>query len=167
MRVYVGLTLSRLREVRDRGVIGPAPLPAFAVTPRLRESYAEGDSEELEYAALSAAARHSLTLLDADPSATRRRVVVVVEAADAHVSWRPDAGPAAVVVDGELPLAHVASLHVDDPAAADTIAAAADAVAAAELGDEDAAFAVDEADGWELMWFATQELDDLLADGLR
>ena len=35
-------------------------MTAYAVTPALREWYAEGDAEELEYAALQEAARASL-----------------------------------------------------------------------------------------------------------
>jgi hypothetical protein len=59
-------------------------------------------------------------------------------------------------------VAVVEEKKVREAEAAATIAAAAEAYAAALAGDDDARFAVDEADGWELMWFATQEADDLL-----
>ena len=81
MRVYLPSTLPGLRRLLEQGEVGPAPLPGYAVTGALREWYAEGDEEELEYAALSLAARASVRLLDVDPDAPRRRVVVVVEAA--------------------------------------------------------------------------------------
>ena len=138
MRVYVGTTLSALRRARDTGVVGPAPLDARAVTPSLREAYAVGDTEELEYVALSHAAADSLALLAADADAPRRRVVVTVEAPEDAVSVVPDAG-SAVLVETTLSLTEVAAIHVDDPAV--------------DLTD---------AEGWELMWFATQELDALL-----
>lgn len=63
MRVYLPLTLSVLTSVRERQEVGPAPLVAYAVTPALREWHASDDLEELEYAALGAAARASLRLL--------------------------------------------------------------------------------------------------------
>jgi hypothetical protein len=52
----------------------------------------------------------------------------------------------------------LASAHVDDEQAAADIAAAARALPAADVGDEDAVFVVDGAEGHELGWFATQEL---------
>ena len=80
VRVYLPSTLPGLRRLLDDGELGGVPLPAYAVTGALREWYAEGDEEELEYAALSLAARASVRLLDADQDAPRRRVVVVAEA---------------------------------------------------------------------------------------
>jgi hypothetical protein len=84
---------------------------------------------------------------------------------DAAVTHDAEAGPSGVVVAVTVPWRDVRALHGDDPAAAATIAAAAAAYASAQAGDDDARFAVDEADGWDLMWFATQEADDLLGDG--
>src|SRR5579875_1972996 len=116
MRVYLPSTLARLAEVLSSGAVGPAPLLGFAVTPALREAYASGDEEELEYAALLAAARHSLRLLGQDPGAPRRRVVLAADVPDAQVSWLArDGEPAAVTVGAAVPLAAVASGHVDDP----------------------------------------------------
>jgi hypothetical protein len=161
MRVYVGLTRSALAAARESGAIGPAPLAAHAVTPALRESYATADAEELEYVALTAAADSCLPLLAAAPDEPRRRYVVACEVADAA----PDveAGPSGVVVPAPIAWRDVQALHADDPDAAETIAAAAEAYAAAMAGDDDARFTVDEADGWELMWFAVQEVDGLLS----
>jgi hypothetical protein len=160
MRVYVGLTRSGLAAARDTGEVGPAPLAAHAVTPALRESYATADAEELEYVALMAAADSALPLLHAAPGEPRRRFVVAAEVPD--VTYDTEAGPSGVVVPAPVPWRDVRALHADDPAAAATIEAAAAAYALAQAGDDDARFAVDEADGWELMWFATQEAGDLL-----
>ena len=159
MRVYVGVTRSRLAAAKAAGVLD-APLTARAVTPALREHYATADAEELEYAALTAAADDCLPLLAAAPHEPRRRYVLACEADDVRPD--PEPGPSGVVVASPIPWRDVKAIHADDPAAADTIAAAAEAYDAAQAGDDDARFAVDEADGWELMWFATQEADDLL-----
>ena len=48
--------------------------------------------------------------------------------------------------------------HIDEPAALTDIRAAIEALPAADSGDDDAQFAVDSAEGHELMWYATQEL---------
>ena len=56
MRVYLPATLPGLAGLPRKAEIGPAPLRAFAVTPALREWYASGDEEELEYAAMMHAA---------------------------------------------------------------------------------------------------------------
>lgn len=162
MRVYLPSTLTALADVLKEGAVGPAPTRGFAVTPALREAYASGDEEELEYVAMLAAARESLRLLRADPDAPRRRVVL---AADAEASWTAyDDEPAAVVVTDPVPLAALASAHIDDADAAGDVAAAADAIAAADAGDADAEFTVDGAEGYELAWYATQELTNLLSE---
>src|SRR5258708_26304093 len=92
MRVYLPATLPTLAELHKTGLVAPAPLTAYAVTPALREWYTEGDSEELEYAALTDAARASLRLLAASPEAPRRRVVVAAELPDPHALPVLDAG---------------------------------------------------------------------------
>ncbi len=161
MRVYVGSTLDGLRALRDSGSV-PGPLAACAVTPALREWYADGDTEELEYVALLAAASASLRALAAS-GAEPRRVVLACDVDDEAVHRDPDDGDrAAVTVTGPIALAQVQAVHVDDPVATATIRAAVTALPDALAGDEDAAFAVDEAEGWDLLWYATQEIDDLL-----
>lgn len=181
MRVYLPSTPAGLAAVLAAREAGPAPLRAYAVTPALREWYAGGDLEELEYAAMTAAARASLRLLAADLAADSaaphgpaadgpgpRRVVLAAEMPDAVVRWA--SGDAALGDDGERALAEVtapvpwkriASGHVDDAAAAVDVRAAALALAAADAGDDDARFTVDGAEGHELLWYATQELADL------
>ena len=162
MRVYLPATLTGLADVLGKGEIGPAPLRAFAITPALREAYASGDDEELEYVAMLAAAKESLRLLDSDPGAPRRRVVLAADVPDAQVGWQAyDDEPAAVLVDAVIPVTAIAAGHVDEPDAAADVAAAADAVTAADAGDDDASFAVDSAEAHELAWYATQELQYL------
>ncbi|MEU6812989.1 hypothetical protein ABZ920_29225 [Streptomyces sp. NPDC046831] len=170
MRVYVPLTLPGLAEAHRTGELGTGPFAAYAVTPALREWYLSDDIEELEYAALSRAALASLRLLAADPDAPRRRVVVAVDVADGAAAPDPDRGldPAAlgeVRVAGSVPLAKAAAVHVDAEDAEADVAAAAGALAAADAGDEDAQFAVDGAEDHELLWFATQEIPNLVGPG--
>ena len=163
MRVYLPATLSALAELHKTGRLTPAPLTAYAVTPALREWYTDGDSEQLEYAAMTDAARASLRLLAEAPEAPRRRVVIAAEVPDTQAVPMHDASqPGLVRVAAEVPVSWVASLHVDDPAVLDEVALAVELLGAAETGDEDAAFTVDGIDDHELLWYATQELPDLL-----
>lgn len=159
MRVYVPTTLPALAELLRKAEIGPAPMRAFAVTPALRESYASGDLQELEYVAITHAARASLRLLATDPDAPRRRVVLAVDVPDGQIG---DNGgfdePTLVEVTAALPLDQVVSGHVDDLLAVSDVSKAVTALAAADAGDEDARFLVDGAEGHDLLWYATQEL---------
>ncbi|MCI3276331.1 DUF6912 family protein [Streptomyces cylindrosporus] len=170
MRVYVPLTLPGLAEAYKTGELGVGPFVAYAVTPALREWYLSDDIEELEYAALNRAALASLRLLAADPEAVRRRVVVAVDVPDGTALADPDRAldPAAlgeVRVTGTVPLAKAAAVHVDlDDAEAD-VAAAAEALPAADAGDDDAQFVVDGAEDHELLWYATQEIPNLVGLG--
>lgn len=170
MRVYVPLTLPGLAEAHKAGELGSGPLLAYAVTPALREWYVSDDVEELEYAALGRAALASLRLLAAEPAAPRRRVVVAVDVPDGAAASDPDRGldPTAlgqVRVSVAVPLAKVASVHVDAGDAEADVAAGAQALAAADGGDDDAQFVVDGAEDHELLWFATQEIPNLVGSG--
>ena len=137
-------------------------MPGFAVTPSLREAYASGDEEELEYAALTEAARASLRMLAEDPAAPPRRVVLAAEIPAEQVHWDArDKEPGRVLIAAAVPINRLASAHVDDAEAGPEVRAAAQALPAADAGDEDAKFAVDGAEGYELGWYATQELSDL------
>jgi len=160
VRVYLPTTMAGLRAALAGGSLD-APT-GYAVTPALREWYVEGDLEELEYAASSAAARASLRMVaDGVP----RRVVLAAELPDGRV--RPTGSPtgspagedrAAVAVDGPVDLSLVESALVDDPDAADDVRAAVAALPGADAGDDDAAFVVDGVDDHELGWYAAQEL---------
>jgi Family of unknown function (DUF6912) len=162
MRVYLPSTLPALAMALRAGRVGAGPLPGFAVTPALREAYASGDDEELEYAALIEAARASLRLLADDPKAPSRRVVLAAEIPADQVSWDARARePGRVVIGAPVPIQRLASAHVDDPGAGADVRSAAEALAAADAGDEDARFIVDGAEGHELGWYATQELSYL------
>ncbi|MFC8344287.1 DUF6912 family protein [Streptomyces sp. NPDC057280] len=170
MRVYVPLTLSGLAEAYKTGELGPDPLVAYAVTPALREWYLSDDIEELEYAALNRAALASLRLLAADPDAVRRRVVVAVDVPDGAAVADPDRGldPAAlgeVRVAGGVALAKAAAVHVDADDAEADVTAGAEALAAADAGDDDAQFVVDGTEDHELLWYATQEIPHLVGLG--
>ncbi|MGH3096933.1 MAG: DUF6912 family protein [Streptosporangiales bacterium] len=164
MRVYVPATLPSLTACVNTAALQPAPLAAYAVTPALREWYVEGDLEELEYAAMTAAARSALRLLRDDPAAPRRRVVIAADARESDVVFTGnlDHEPSAVRVGTPIAFDAIVSAHVDDPAAEDDVAAAVEALPAADGGDEDAAFAVDGAEGHELAWYAVQELPDMI-----
>jgi hypothetical protein len=162
MRVFLPSTLPALAAALRAGQVGPGPIPGFAVTPALREAYASGDEEELEYAALTEAARGSLRMLAGDPAAPSRRVVLAADipAEQVRLDAR-DNEPSRVMIGEAVPIKRLASAHVDDPGAGPDVCRAAEALPAADAGDEDARFTVDGAEGHELGWYATQELSYL------
>ncbi|GAC1442004.1 MAG: hypothetical protein NVS3B26_03750 [Mycobacteriales bacterium] len=162
MRVYLPATMPVLRRLIETGRLDEPPRPGFAVTAGLREWYAQGDAEELEYTALTLAARACLRLLDEDPEAPPRRAVVVAEVEDRAVIPAPALGRGAVTIGAVVLMSAVRSVHVDDPAAEADVRAAVEAVLAAELGSEDASFVLEQAEGHELQWYATQELGPLV-----
>ncbi|MFE0219544.1 DUF6912 family protein, partial [Streptomyces albidoflavus] len=130
--------------------------------------YVADDLVEVEYAARSRRAQGSLGVHPADPGAVRKRVVVAVDIADGAVHADPDRAldPDAlgeVRLAAAVPLAKAAAVHVDADDAAVDVAKAAEALAAADGGDADAQFVVDGADDHELLWFATQEIEHLIA----
>jgi len=163
VRIYLPATTVTLRDLLRDGEVGPAPLTAFAVTPGLREWYLDDDVEALEYAAFTEAARGSLRLIDAEADAARRRVVLAADVPDAAVAAADDLDRGVVRLEAPVPLTAVAAVHVDDADAETTVAAAADAVIAADLGDAGSQERVDDAEGYELSWYATQEIGQLLA----
>jgi hypothetical protein len=158
MRVYLPATTAGLRELVDAGRLGSEPTTAFAVTPGLREWYVDDDLEELEYAAMLEAARASLRLLDSDPAAARRRVVLAADVPDGVVAVRDDLDRGVVELSGPVLMSQVAALHIDGQDAETAVAAAAESVIAADLGDPTAQDAVDDTEGYELGWYATQEI---------
>lgn len=161
MRAYLPATSTVLRRLVDDGELRP-PLTAFAVTPGLLGWYAEDDPESLEYAAMSEAARTSLRLVDLDAAARRRRVVLAVDIPDADVTVRDDRDRGVVEIARPIVLRDVASAHVDDLDAEPAVTAGASVVLEADLGDPSAQDTVDDVEGFELSWYATQELAALL-----
>ena len=179
MRVYLPATLPVLAQAHGCGGF-EAGHAAHSVTAAIREWYVAGDVEELEYAAFTEAGQASLHLLAAEPGYDteprlrahyeNRRVVVAADvepgallpgaASGADVAWR-----SAVRLAVPVPLAAWASVHLDaadDAAARAAVAAALQALPAALAGDEDAQFALDEAEAHELAWYDLTELADLL-----
>ncbi len=149
LRVYLPATLQALRSLREHGEFGQTgpdgrPVEAHAVTPALREWYAEGDEEELEYVAFTRAAQAALRLLRHDPG-------------------DPDLGSSTVRLAAPVPLAAVAAIHVDAAGAEPDIDAAAQVVEEALAGDPDAQFTVDGAEDHELAWYDVSELDELVS----
>ena len=161
MRVYLPATLPLLRQWLDTGHAPPGS--AHAVMPALREWYREGSEEEMEWVAQLAAGRESLDLLDADPDAPRRRVVVAADVTDLDVA---PAGPArsGAVVGAAVPVSAWAAGLVDDEDAEAPVSAAVTALGAAAGGDDDAAFLLDEAAALELAWYGVQELRHLVSE---
>jgi hypothetical protein len=176
MRVYIPATLAMLQQLVADGSMFPVSGTAFAVTPTLREAYAEGDEEELAEVALREAALASLRLLSFDqddavdaaadggelagePSPIRRAVLVAdVESA----TVRPDLDDAVVRLGGPVAFADLVAAFVDTSAAEPAVRAAIDVIDAADLGDEDAELIVGDAQDHDMAWYATQELPFLL-----
>lgn len=162
MRVYIPATLPMLTELVADGYLQPRGGTAFAVTPALREAYAEGDDEELAEVAIGEASLASLRLLSADPDGglPLRRAVVVADADS--VSLRPELDDAVVRVSGRVSIDQVAAVYVDNAAAEPAVRAAIEVIDAADLGDEDAELTVGDAQDHDLAWYATQEVPFLL-----
>ena len=163
VRVYVPATVPMLTTLRAEGRLSSGPLRAHAVTPALREWYAEGDEEELEYVAFTRAAQEALHLLRLDTQAPRRRVVVSADVpSTALVREDVELGSSTVRLPQPLSVKEVAAIHLDGADAAEAIAAAAEVVDEAAAGDPDAQFTVDSAEDHELEWYAVTELDELV-----
>jgi hypothetical protein len=166
VQVYIPATLPMLQQFVADGSLSPVNGTAFAVTPTLREAYAEGDDDELADVALREAALASLRLLaadqagGADQSARPRRAVLAAEVDD--VTFRPDLDDAVVRLTGPVPMDRVVAAYVDNAGAEEAVAKAIEAIDAADLGDEDADLIVGDAQDHDLAWYANQELPFLL-----
>jgi hypothetical protein len=170
MRVYIPATVAMLQHLVADGSMRPVSGTAFAVTPTLREAYAQGDDDELAEVALRDAALASLRLLAGqydenpdetdDPVVPPRRAVVVADAE--NVTLRADLDDAVVRLGGPVALADVVAAYVDTAAAEPAVKAALVVVDEADLGDEDAELIVGDAQDYDLAWYATQELPFLL-----
>jgi hypothetical protein len=164
MHVYIPATVAMLQELVAKGSFWPVNGTAFAVTPTLREAYAEGDDDELAEVALQEAALASLRLLAAEADATsdtpHRRAVLTAQVDDAK--YRPDLDDAVVRLGAPVAIEHVIAAFVDNADAEPAVAAAIAVIDAADLGDEDADLVVGDAQDHDLAWYANQELPFLL-----
>lgn len=162
MRVYIPATLTMLQQLVADRVMHARSGTAFAVTHALRESYAEGDDEELAEVARQEAAMASLRLLAGEGvgDLPPRRAVVEAEVDDATV--RPDLDDAVVRLAGPISFDDVIAAYVDNAEAESAVLPAIEAVDEADLGDEDAQFVVGDAQDHDLAWYAPQELPFLL-----
>jgi hypothetical protein len=91
-------------------------------------------------------------------------VVVAADVPDGSVQPidDPDTDRGAVRVEGDVRVGDVASAHIDGADAEDDVRAAVNVVLEADLGSEDAQFVVDQAEGHELAWYASQEMGSAL-----
>jgi len=167
MRIYIPVTLAMLQQLVAYGSLQPVSGTAFAVTPKLREAYAEGDDDELGEVALREAALASLRLLagaaehgDQEGALPPRRAVLVADVGD--VTLRPDLDDAVVRIGAPVTTDEVVAAFVDNAAAEAQVKAAIEVIDAADLGDEDAELTVGDAQDHDLAWYATQELPFLL-----
>jgi hypothetical protein len=164
IEVYIPATLAMLQRLVGEGSLWPVNGTAFAVTPTLREAYAEGDDDELAEVALREAALASLRLLAADEDAGAtlppRRAVLAAEVDD--VTYRPDLDDAVVRLGAPVAVDRVIAAYVDNAAAEQAVTRAIEAIDAADLGDEDAELIVGDALDHDLAWYANQELPFLL-----
>ena len=179
IQVYIPATLAMLQQLVADGSVWPVNGTAFALTPTLREAYAEGDDDELAEVALREAALASLRLLAAqkedavdDEGATgeggaalkpRRAVLAAeVDLGESGVKYRPDLDDAVVRLGAPVTLDQVVAAYVDNAAAEAAVLKAIEAIDAADLGDEDADLVVGDALDHDLAWYANQELPFLL-----
>lgn len=164
--VYIPATLAMLQRLVADGSLAAVNGTAFALTPALREAYAEGDDDELAEVALREAALASLRLLaGAEHEAGHgalppRRAVLAADVDD--LTYRPDLDDAVVRLAGPVRIEDVIAAYVDNAAAEPAVAKAIEAVDAADLGDEDADLIVGDAQDHDLAWYASQELPFLL-----
>lgn len=169
-QVYIPATLPMLQQLVTDGSLSPINGTAFAVTPTLREAYAEGDDEELAEVALREAALASLRLLAAHEQEAAgetvrpRRAVLSAEVdfGESGVTFRPDLDDAVVRLRGPVTIDQVVAAYVDNSGAEPAVAKAIEVIDAADLGDEDADLIVGDALDHDLAWYANQELPFLL-----
>ncbi len=172
IQVYIPATLEMLQQLVTDGSLRPVNGTAFAVTPALRESYAEGDDDELADVALREAALASLRLLAAHEDLApeggaglppRRAVLAAeVELGESGAKYRPDLDDAVVRLAAPVTIEQVVAAYVDNAAAEPDVTRAIEVIDDADLGDEDAELVVGDALDHELAWYANQELPFLL-----
>lgn len=146
VRVYLPVTLDELQSGLPVLI---EPRAAHGVTPALRQLWPDEDEEGWEYAAQAGAADESVVRLAARPAAPRLRVVVAADVPDACVGALDDPPvPSALEVVCRVDVSQIVSVHVDEPAAAQDVAAATtgDVTAIERLAERD------------LLWYDVTEI---------
>jgi hypothetical protein len=152
--IFVPMTRDEARALRSG--VGPQHYQGCAATRSLAASM-EADTvvEEVEYAALSNAGVLALVLRPDTP-----RLVVAAEVQEDQVT--DSGGPHGEVEVDELAWAQVRALFADERGALEAVESAGKAVAGQSVA---MALAAPEAqallDGYDLLWFAPDELDQL------
>ncbi len=159
MRVFLPTTRAGLAALQASGRL-PGPLAGHAVTARLVAAWPDEEDEGRDYAALMAAAFDSLVLLAG--TGETRRIVLAVEVPLDQVRGAGTDEVTAVVVAGPLALDQLASVHLDHVDAEPAVDEALRQLPAATGGDA-GALAVVALEDHELLWYARQEIPDLLA----
>jgi hypothetical protein len=175
IEVYIPATLAMLQRLVADGSLWPVNGTAFALTPTLREAYAEGDDDELAEVARREAALASLRLLAAEASDDEtsgdrgttlppRRAVLAAEVDldESGVKYRPDLDDAVVRLGAPVTIDQVVAAYIDNAAAEPAVVKAIEVIDAADVGDEDADLVVGDALDHDLAWYANQELPFLL-----
>ncbi|AWB81412.1 hypothetical protein C3B44_02790 [Corynebacterium yudongzhengii] len=165
MRVYLPATFGMLAALRDDEVFTARSGWAFAVTPSLREFYHSGSEEEMEAVAFDNAAEASLRLLAVgdEEQFPHRRVVISADVKDAQATPNPDMIESVVKLSpAEIALADVAAIHIDIEESEEATAKAIEAIDASDLGDEDAALIVGDAQDNFLAFYDPSELPVLI-----
>ena len=107
------------------------------------------------------AAEASLRLLAADPDAERRRVVVAADVPDRDVQRRRDVPLLGARCGSRCRWTGWPASTSTGRRRGRSSEAAIDALAAADAGDDDARFLLDEAEACDLLWYDVSELDRL------
>jgi hypothetical protein len=159
VRVYLPATLAGVRRALADGTVPVRSGYGFAVTEPLRLEYPDWSEDDLEYLAMQDASRASLRLLaaadDGDPAL---RVVIAADVVDSAVTPRPELDRAVISVSDAVHWPAVAAVHVDGADAEPAVREAAAVIDAADLGDDDAEFALDSAEDFDLAWYAPGEI---------
>lgn len=151
MRVYIPVTFVGLRRAVSSGALPSSGWRAELLPESANGAPAGGgtaaDADAAEYQALRAAAGQSLDALRSEPEAPRRRAVVVANVPDEWTESEPDG---TVILTRRVPVERFLAVYADAP---DSSAA----VVAALNGKESPI------EGTELLWYARQELSDLVS----
>lgn len=137
MRVYIPVTFVGLRRAADSGALPSSGWQAHPL---------DDDSDEGEYSALRAAADHSLVALRSEPEAPRRRAVVVANVPEEWIDTEPGG---TVVLTRRVPVERFVAVYADPAESISQVVAALNGRDGEPLGD--------------MLWFARQELADLVA----